>query len=54
MAGTSVVYDVAVIGAGVTGSAAAYQIAKRGAKVVLLEQVAHSANSRITTFRRFL
>ena len=54
MAGTSVVYDVAVIGAGVTGSAAAYQIAKRGAKVVLLEQVAHRANSRITTFRRFL
>ena len=41
MAGTSVtvVYDVAVIGAGVTGSAAACQIAKRGAKVVLLEQV---------------
>ena len=40
MATTSVVYDVAVIGAGVTGSAAAYQIAKSGAKVVLLEQVA--------------
>jgi len=35
----SVEYDVAVIGAGVIGSAAAYQIAKSGAKVVLLEQV---------------
>ena len=34
-----IVYDVAVIGAGVIGSAAAYQIAKSGAKVVLLEQV---------------
>ena len=41
MASTGVVYDVAVIGAGVTGSAAAYQIAKSGAKVVLLEQVAN-------------
>ena len=40
MVTTSVVYDVAVIGAGVTGSATAYQIAKSGAKVVLLEQVA--------------
>ena len=39
MTSTSVVYDVAVIGAGVTGSATAYQIAKSGAKVVLLEQV---------------
>ena len=34
-----IVYDVAVIGAGVIGSAAAYQIAKSGAKVALLEQV---------------
>ena len=34
-----IVYDVAVIGAGVIGSAAAYQIAKTGAKVALLEQV---------------
>ena len=32
-------YDVAVIGAGVIGSAAACQIAKTGAKVALLEQV---------------
>lgn len=32
-------YDVAVIGAGVIGSAAACQIAKSGAKVILLEQV---------------
>ena len=41
MAGRSevLVYDVAVIGAGVIGSAAAYQIAKTGLKVVLLEQV---------------
>ena len=39
MANTGVVYDVAVIGAGVMGSAAAYQITKNGAKVVLLEQV---------------
>ena len=37
------VYDVAVIGAGVIGSAAAYQIAKTGTKVVLLEQVQSSA-----------
>ena len=49
MAGTSVVYDVAVIGAGVTGSAAAYQIAKRVAKVVLLEQVWNSCSNRIAT-----
>ena len=36
---SSVIYDVAVIGAGVIGSAAAYQIVKTGATVVLLEQV---------------
>ena len=36
---TADLYDVAVIGAGVIGSAAAYQIAKRGPKVVLFEQV---------------
>ena len=36
---SSVVYDVAVIGAGVIGSAAAYQIVKTGATVILLEQV---------------
>lgn len=34
-----VVYDVAVIGAGVMGSATAYQIAGKGANVVLVEQV---------------
>ena len=34
-----VVYDVAVIGAGVIGSAAAYHIIKKGVKVVLIEQV---------------
>jgi len=39
MAERSGLYDVAVIGAGVIGSAAAYQFAKRGLKVVLLEQV---------------
>ena len=40
MAGSFVnVYDVAVIGAGVIGSASAYQITKTGAKVILLEQV---------------
>ena len=32
-------YDVAVIGAGVIGSATAYHIAKSGVKVVLIEQV---------------
>ncbi|CAI9109362.1 OLC1v1009173C1 [Oldenlandia corymbosa var. corymbosa] len=31
-------YDVIVVGAGVMGSSAAYQIAKRGKKVLLLEQ----------------
>ena len=36
---SSVVYDVAVIGAGVIGSAAACQIVKTGATVILLEQV---------------
>ncbi|XP_065897175.1 peroxisomal sarcosine oxidase-like isoform X2 [Dysidea avara] len=49
MAGRSevLVYDVAVIGAGVIGSAAAYQIAKTGLKVVLLEQfdVGHTRGS---------
>lgn len=39
MASGSIVYDVAVIGAGVIGSAAAYQIAKNGSRVILLEQV---------------
>ena len=35
-----IVYDVAVIGAGVIGSAAASQIVKAGATVILLDQVA--------------
>ena len=32
-------YDHIVIGAGISGSSAAYQMAKRGAKVLLLEKV---------------
>ncbi|XP_065897170.1 peroxisomal sarcosine oxidase-like [Dysidea avara] len=42
-----VVYDVAVIGAGVIGSAAAYHIIKKGVKVVLIEQfdVGHTRGS---------
>lgn len=31
-------FDVIVVGAGIEGSAAAYHIAKRGLKVLLLEQ----------------
>lgn len=41
MMASSIVYDVAVIGAGVIGSAAACQIAKNGSKVILLEQVSY-------------
>ena len=44
---SSNVSDVIVIGAGVEGSAAAYNIASRGKKVVLLEQV-HSCTSFIS------
>ena len=32
-------YDHIVIGAGINGSSAAYQLAKRGTKVLLLEKV---------------
>lgn len=32
------VYDVAVVGAGIMGSSAAYVLAKRGLSVVLIEQ----------------
>lgn len=35
----STVYDCIVIGAGVQGSFTAYELAKRGKKTVLLEQV---------------
>jgi len=36
---SGVVYDVAVVGAGVIGSAAAYNIIRKGVNVVLIEQV---------------
>ena len=36
---SEVVYDVAVVGAGVMGSATACHIAGKGVKVVLVEQV---------------
>ena len=36
---SEVVYDVAVIGAGVMGSAAACHIAGKGTKIILVEQV---------------
>ena len=35
----SVVYDAAVVGAGIIGSWTAYSLQKNGAKTVLLEQV---------------
>ena len=35
-----VTWDVIVVGAGVVGSAAAYQLAKQGFKTLLIEQVA--------------
>ena len=34
-------YDVIVIGAGVEGSSTAYQLASRGKKILLLEQVSN-------------
>ena len=40
-----VVYDVAVIGAGVIGSAAANHIIEKGVKVALIEQVRSSIRS---------
>ena len=33
------VYDQIVVGAGINGSSAAYQLARRGGKVLLLEKV---------------
>ena len=36
---SSKMYDVIVVGAGIMGSATAYQLSKRGKKVLLLEQV---------------
>ncbi|XP_067683658.1 peroxisomal sarcosine oxidase-like isoform X2 [Haliotis asinina] len=44
---SDVVYDVVVVGAGVEGSAAAYYLAKRGKKTLLLEQfpLPHSRGS---------
>ena len=36
---SSIHYDHIVIGAGISGSSAAYQLAKRGTKVLLLEKV---------------
>ena len=37
-------YEAIVVGAGIEGSAAAYQLAKRGVKVLLLEQVNQHAS----------
>ena len=34
-------YDVIVVGAGIEGSSTAYQLAKKGANVLLLEQVSN-------------
>lgn len=39
------VYDCIVIGAGVQGSFTAYELAKRGKRTVLLEQVRPAPNS---------
>jgi sarcosine oxidase len=41
------IYDVIIVGAGMTGSACAYELAKRGQKVLLLEQftLAHERGS---------
>jgi sarcosine oxidase/L-pipecolate oxidase len=38
MAAGDVTYDVIVVGAGIMGSATAWELARRGQKVVLLEQ----------------
>lgn len=42
---TADVYDCIVIGAGVQGSFTAYELAKRGKRTVLLEQVRPGRNS---------
>lgn len=42
---TADVYDCIVIGAGVQGSFTAYELAKRGKRTVLLEQVRPAPNS---------
>jgi len=43
-------WDTVVVGAGIEGSAAAYDLAKRGRKTLLLEQVFLSC-LRIITYR---
>lgn len=42
---TSDVFDCVVIGAGVQGSFTAYELAKRGKRTVLLEQVCRASVS---------
>ena len=40
------VYDHIVVGAGINGSSAAYQLARRGAEVLLLEKVSSAVPSK--------
>ena len=42
-------YDYIVVGAGISGSCAAYQLAKRGVSVLLLEKVLVFVNSKCLT-----
>ena len=42
-------YDYIVVGAGISGSCAAYQLAKRGVSVLLLEKVVESVNFKSLT-----
>ncbi|GFN92898.1 peroxisomal sarcosine oxidase [Plakobranchus ocellatus] len=47
MASSRALYDVIVIGAGIEGSSCAYNLAKEGEKVLLIEQPNPSGSCRI-------
>ena len=44
---TELDYDHIVVGAGISGSCAAYQLAKRGVSVLLLEKVISTFDNRV-------
>ena len=48
------VYDHIVVGAGINGSSAAYQLARRGAEVLLLEKVSSAVPSSQLSAKLFL